>query len=91
MKRCRQIMDYMWTHPDAIIRYYPSEMILNVHSDASYLSCSDAKSRAAGVFFLGSVTQDKLFLGSVTQDKQPIILNAQRRDQDFLFSVSPWL
>ena len=59
MKRCRQIMDYMWTHPDATIRYYPSEMILNVHSDASYLSCADAKSRAAGVFFLGSIPLDE--------------------------------
>ena len=58
-------MDYMWTHPDATIRYYPSKMILNVHSDASYLSCADAKSRAAGIFFLGSVPRDK----------QPITLN----------------
>eukprot|EP00804_Cyclotella_cryptica_P017214 CCRYP_013147-RH/>CCRYP_013147-RH protein AED:0.47 eAED:0.47 QI:0/-1/0/1/-1/1/1/0/73 len=30
-------------------------MILNVHSDASYLSVKDAKSRTAGIFFLGSL------------------------------------
>ena len=48
-------MDYMWTHPDAKIRYYASDMVLNVHSDASYLSAADAKSRAAGFFFLGSI------------------------------------
>ena len=51
MKRCRQFMDYMLTHSDANIHYYTLDMILNVHSDASYLSCADAKSRAAGIFF----------------------------------------
>ena len=33
-----QILDYMWTHPDAKIRYKAFDMILNVHSNASYLS-----------------------------------------------------
>jgi len=27
MKRVNQILDYMWTHPDAIIRYRASDMI----------------------------------------------------------------
>ena len=58
MKRCKQFLDYMSTHPEATIRFYPSEMVLNVHSDASYLSAHDAKSRAAGVYFLGSISRD---------------------------------
>ena len=33
-------------------------MILNVHSDASYLSASKGRSRASGHFFLGSKPQD---------------------------------
>jgi hypothetical protein len=65
MKRCKQFLDYMWTHPDASIRYDASDMILNVHSDASYLSVKNAHSRAAGWFFLGSVPKDR----------QPIRLN----------------
>ena len=48
-------MEYLATHPHATIRYYASEMILNIHSDASYLSESRARSRTAGHFFLGSV------------------------------------
>ncbi len=40
-------------------------MILNVHSIASYLSVPNARSRAAGIFFLGSLPQP---------DK-PILLN----------------
>jgi hypothetical protein len=32
------MVDYLATHPDATIRYHASDMILNIHSDASYLS-----------------------------------------------------
>ena len=45
--------DHLATHPDATVRFYASDMVLNVHSDASYLSESRARSRAAGHFFLG--------------------------------------
>ena len=37
--------------------YYVSDVILNIHSDASYLSVKNAKSRAAGHFFLGKATK----------------------------------
>jgi hypothetical protein len=52
---------YLATHPDAAIRYHASEMILHIHSDASYLSVSNARSRLGGLFFLGnkSPEQDK--------------------------------
>jgi hypothetical protein len=53
MKQVNQFLDYMWTHPDAIIRYRASDMIHNVYSDASYLSAPKARSRAGGYFFLG--------------------------------------
>jgi hypothetical protein len=57
-KRADQFLNYMWTHPDAIIRYHASDMILNVHSDASYLSAPRAQSRASSYFFLGSLLTD---------------------------------
>eukprot|EP00804_Cyclotella_cryptica_P014612 CCRYP_012661-RA/>CCRYP_012661-RA protein AED:0.22 eAED:0.22 QI:0/0/0/1/0/0.33/3/0/717 len=58
LKRCHHFLDYMATHPDARIRYYASDMVLNVHSNASYLSVKNAKSRAAGIFFLGSLPKN---------------------------------
>ena len=58
MKRVRQLLDYMASHPKAIIRYYASDMILNVHSDASYMSAGKGRSRAGGYFFLGSMPED---------------------------------
>ena len=33
-------------------------MVLNVHSDASYLTAPKARSRAGGHFFLGSIPKD---------------------------------
>ena len=58
MQQVKQFLDYMWTHPDATIRFRASDMILNVHSDASYLSAPKARSRAGGYYFLGSLPKD---------------------------------
>jgi hypothetical protein len=48
-----QMLDYLATHPDATIRYHASDMVLHIHSDASYLSVSNARSRLGDLFFLG--------------------------------------
>jgi hypothetical protein len=48
-----QLLYYLVTHPDATIRYHASDMILHIHSDASYLSVSNARSRLGGSFFCG--------------------------------------
>ena len=58
LKRVRQFLDYMHTHPNAVIRFRSSDMVLNVHSDASYLTASRARSRAGGYFFLGSIPKN---------------------------------
>ena len=36
--RCHQLLDYLVSNPDAKIRFYKSDMIMNIHLDASYLS-----------------------------------------------------
>jgi hypothetical protein len=48
-----QLLDYLATHPGATIIYHASDMILHIHSDASYLSVSNASSRLGGLFFCG--------------------------------------
>jgi hypothetical protein len=55
-----QLLDYLATHPDATIRYHASDMILHIHSDASYLSVSNARSRLRGLFFLGNNSPSKI-------------------------------
>ena len=54
MKRCKQFLDYAASQEDAILTYRASDMILAIHSDASYLSEPKARSRAGGHFFLSS-------------------------------------
>jgi hypothetical protein len=57
-----QLLDYLVTHPDATIRFHASDMILHMHSDASYLSVSKARSRLVGLFYIGCIppNEDKL-------------------------------
>jgi hypothetical protein len=54
MKAARQRLDYAATHPRATVRFTRSDMILNIHSDASYLSESEARSRAGGIAFMSN-------------------------------------
>jgi len=52
VKDALQLLDYVATYPDATIVYEPSDMMLQLHSDASWLSESESRSRAAAIFFL---------------------------------------
>ena len=47
-------MDYLYTHPDAYIRFYASDMVLHVDSDAAYLVLPKVKSRIAGYYYLSA-------------------------------------
>jgi hypothetical protein len=58
MEKAKQLLDYLATYPEATICFKASDMILNVHSDASYISKSDAQSRACGHFFMGWTPKD---------------------------------
>ncbi len=40
---CTQLLNYAVTHPEAILQYTASEMILHIHSDTSYLSKTKAR------------------------------------------------
>ena len=55
MHKIRQLLDHLATHPDATVQFRATDMVLNIHSDASYLSEPKAKSRLAGFYCLGSV------------------------------------
>ena len=53
-KKVLKLLNYLATHPEAKVRFHASDMVLNIHSDASYLSEPRAQSRLAGYFFLES-------------------------------------
>jgi Reverse transcriptase (RNA-dependent DNA polymerase) len=54
MKAVVQLLNYAATHPDAAVRFHKSDMVLYIHSDASYLSEPKARSRVGGYFYLGN-------------------------------------
>jgi hypothetical protein len=51
---CDLLLDYLATYPNAIIRYYASDMILYIVADAAYLVLPNARSRCAGLYFLSN-------------------------------------
>ena len=57
---CKNLLDYVATHPNAGIGYQACNMILAIHTDASYLSKHNTRSRAAGHFYLTN-NKDKDF------------------------------
>jgi hypothetical protein len=52
MMKIKQFLDFAATHPDAVVTYHASNMVLAGHSVALYLSKSNARSRAGGHFFM---------------------------------------
>jgi hypothetical protein len=58
MSKCVQLLDYLAHHSDAKVRFYASDMVMNIHSDASYLSEGKARSQTWGHFFMGWMPKD---------------------------------
>jgi len=54
MEALTQLLNYCATHPNAVIRYHASDMVLWTHSDASYLTAPKGCSCAAGYSFLST-------------------------------------
>jgi hypothetical protein len=56
MIKVNQFLDYPSTHPNAIVTYQASDMVLAAHSDRSYFSEAKACSQTGGHFFMSSNT-----------------------------------
>jgi hypothetical protein len=65
MTLVRLLLDYVASDPDAILTYKKSNMVLAVHSDASYLSEAAAHSRVGGHFFSSQDSDDPSNNGAV--------------------------
>ncbi len=62
---CQQLLNYVATHPNAKIRYKACDMILAVHTDASYLSKQAGKSRASAHFYLTNHDDEEFNNGAI--------------------------
>ena len=50
-QKVKMLLQYLATYPNTRIRFYASDMLLYVDSDAAYLIAGKAKSRIAGCFY----------------------------------------
>ena len=53
-----QLLDYFASKDIAKVRFHVSEMIMNVHSNASFLLALDAQSQTCGHFLMGWMPKD---------------------------------
>ena len=53
-QKAQRLMDYVNTYPNTYIRYYASNMILHIDSDAAYLVAPKARSRIAGYYYFSN-------------------------------------
>ena len=72
IKRCQMVLDYVATYPNTIQRFFRSDMILHVDSDAAYLVQPGAKSRVAGSYILSS--KPKSYSQTITRHSNAPIL-----------------
>jgi hypothetical protein len=70
-----QLLDYLATHPDATICYHASDTILHIHSDASYLSVSNARIRLGRLLFFGDKPPLEDTLNGSILNVAPVIKN----------------
>ena len=72
LAKTKQFLDYAATHPNAVLTYRSSGMHLAIHSDASYLSERQARSRAGGHYFLSEQVEDPKLNGAILNISQII-------------------
>jgi hypothetical protein len=58
MEKCTQLLDYLAYHAVAKVCFHKSDMVMNIHSDALYLSKGNARSQTCRHCFMGWMPQD---------------------------------
>ncbi len=58
LEKACQVLDYLAMHPDGTVRFRATDMVMNIHSDASWLREPNACSRACRHFFMGFLPTD---------------------------------
>ena len=66
MYEVQQLLDYLTSNTNATIRYHAIGTIIFIHSDASYLLVTKARSRASGVFSLSDPKPDAITFSEYT-------------------------
>ena len=65
--KCAKLMDYLHTHPNTVVQFHASNMILYIESDAAYLVLPKSRSRVASIFYLSNATAERPPLNGAIQ------------------------
>ena len=65
MMQTKQLLDHLIKQEEAVLTYNASDMVLAVHSDASYLCEPKVRSRTGGHFFLSNNSNVSLNNGAI--------------------------
>ncbi len=85
---CHQLLDYVAIHPNAGIQHKACNMVLLIHTDASYLSEPGGKSRAAGHFYLSNHNDEDFNNGTIltlSTIMKNIMLSASKAELSALY------
>jgi hypothetical protein len=82
---CHQLLDYVATHPNAGIRYLASNMILTIHTNASYISQHNACSCASAHFYLTNNGNEKFINGIIVR-----LVLSHKKTVQFLGTILWW-
>jgi hypothetical protein len=88
IKKCLQFLDYAATQDNAILPYKASNMILAIHSNASYLSEPKAQSQASGHMFMAGYDKIPINNGAIlniSQVKKSVMSSAAEAELAALF------
>ena len=88
MQACHMLMNYLYTYPNAKIRFSKSNMILYVDSDAAYLVLPQARSRIAGHFALGDIPPKYPLVPNPTHPANGPLLTICRRLRNVVSSAA---
>ena len=68
-------MDYLHTHPDAVVQFHASNMILCIDSATAYLILPQERSPVAIIFYLSNATAGSPPINGAIQDICKILQN----------------
>ena len=91
LRQCERLLAYAAAYPDNVLVYRASDMILEVQTDASYLSRSRSRSVAGGIGYLGSPGPDDLPNGAVltlSSVLDVVVASAGKAEYGAMFTVA---
>ena len=90
-EKCDILMDYLHTNPNAAIRYHTSDMVLKVVYDAAFFVLPKSRSRAADIYHLGWINNNKQngLINVLFQTIKNVVASASEAEMEGIYLGAP--